>query len=374
MPDGHFHYIPLISLVADWGRGSGTPAEMILRNVCEWAVVGGFPVGAFVKSSGEKVMPLDLLTATRALTGNGQATIGDLTVHIDPRVAWQLLSSVLITENAALQFCEHTGTLPPPSLLRGFKRLVKKLGSRTRLDPLECPAAHEHAARQLAFCQAAAGLNTLREYILGLEGEPTRFGPRRTDDLPDSLEFWSPKWKKMRDHTDEYVRRCGDQALQKELEALEREWEQFVVEPSRRAESASEERGDTVGNVTPMEVSAKPAASDQPSQREPRLRIWKSTRCVELDKVTLILTPRSFEFLRVLMEGAAKSTIPVFKEHLEKLVTGDSIKLVGQAIYALKQELIRAGVKADCAESLIENIRGVGYRLILSATDIRIEE
>jgi DNA-binding winged helix-turn-helix (wHTH) protein len=109
---------------------------------------------------------------------------------------------------------------------------------------------------------------------------------------------------------------------------------------------------------------------------EPRLRIVKAARRARFDGSDLNLSPRSFNLLMILAEGVIQGAAPVEKRLLEnKLLAGTfSEKAVCQAINRLKRQMKSSGVERENAQSLIENIRAVGYRLRLSASDIQVDD
>jgi DNA-binding response OmpR family regulator len=118
------------------------------------------------------------------------------------------------------------------------------------------------------------------------------------------------------------------------------------------------------------------AASRQASLPEPHLQIAKAARRARLDGFHLKLTPRSFDLLLILAEGAIQGAVPVSLQYLlELLLHGNfSDKALGQAIHKLKFELTKSGVSCGRVQSMIENVRAVGYRLQLSTSDVRIDD
>ena len=161
MPGRSFPIYPVDGTRARMGAESGTPPEMVLRRLCDWAVAGGFPDGAFVTSVGERISPLDLLTAVRVVIGNGQATIGNSIIYMSPPMAGHQLAGAPLTAHNVLKFCAHTNTLPPPSVLGRLKRFLAARDRGKHVVPPECSDADEHAARQYAYRDAIDGLNTL---------------------------------------------------------------------------------------------------------------------------------------------------------------------------------------------------------------------
>jgi hypothetical protein len=379
MPDGHSRYIQLMALAGEWAQESGTPPEMVLRRLCEWAVAGGFPDGAFVTSAGERISPLDLLTAVRVVIGNGQATIGNCIIYMAPSMAGHQLAGALLTVNNVLKFCAHTNTLPPPSVLGRLKRFLAARDRGKRVAPPECSDADEHAARQCAYRGAIGGLNSLRKIISRLKGENPRYGPRYAGDETVDFDYWGSKWTETRDRVQEDIRRCSDSVLQKDLDTLDLEWREFVTSTSAQAEASAKER--RVGTIrAPLRQSpatrGEIAANNEPTCKEPRLRIVKAARRARFDSSDLKLSPRSFNLLIILAEEAIQGAVPVETRILEnKLLAGNFYeKAIGQAIDRLKREMNSSGVERENAQSLIENIRAVGYRLRLSASDIQIDD
>ena len=122
--------------------------------------------------------------------------------------------------------------------------------------------------------------------------------------------------------------------------------------------------------VSAFSDSVAPAGVPSP---EPRLRITRPGRRARFDGTDLRLTPRSFDLLVILAEGMLQSAAPVGKRHLEdRLLVGNfSEKAIGQAVNRLKSELMKSGVCRENARSFIENVRAVGYRLLLPTSDIR---
>lgn len=109
---------------------------------------------------------------------------------------------------------------------------------------------------------------------------------------------------------------------------------------------------------------------------EPPLQIARAARRARLYGRDLNLTPRSFDLLVLLAEGAIQGAVPVPKRNLEgRLLPKDfSDKALGQMVNRLKNEMIKSGIDRESAQSLIANIRAVGYCLTLSSSDIRIED
>ncbi|MDB5407741.1 MAG: hypothetical protein JWL84_2653 [Rhodospirillales bacterium] len=374
MPDGRSKYIELLNLAAEWAEESGAPMNMVLRHLCEWAVAGGFPEGAFMISTGDEIPPLDVLTAFRLVAGNGRANIAGYTAHKDPAVEIELLRRVLVPTQAVLDFCERTSTRPPASLRQRFGWLFARRDRRKNLAPPECPGVEEHVVRHFARRNAAFGVDSLRAMLADLTGKSGRPRSRRVREESSDPGYLESKWADRHQSIQEDIRRCGDEQLQQDLDALQIAWQMFVAE-QHSAQAQAAEQARVVAEAVPLsDAIVEVAAIDQPAAMEPRLRIWNSTRCVRLDGAEVILTRRSFKLLRVMTEAAVESAMLVSIGVLESLVDGSGDKAVAQAVYVLKQELIRGGVAPDCARTLTENFRGTGYRLTLPASDIQIDD
>ena len=112
------------------------------------------------------------------------------------------------------------------------------------------------------------------------------------------------------------------------------------------------------------------------SLSEAKLHILKATRRARFDSCDFKLTPKSFNLLAILAEAARQGVALVRHDQLENKLFeyNKNEKAVGQAIFKLRSELTKSGVRAEKASSLIENVRAQGYRLSLSASDIRIDE
>jgi hypothetical protein len=60
-------YVHFLALPAAWAEQAGMPKEMVLRHLCDWAIGGGFPPGAFVYPSAAPVEPFDIYMSGRAM-------------------------------------------------------------------------------------------------------------------------------------------------------------------------------------------------------------------------------------------------------------------------------------------------------------------
>src|SRR5262245_38987951 len=139
MPEGRTAFIPFLTLAAEWAEVSGQPPPLALRNMCEWTVVGAFPTGTLIMPSGENVRPLSVYEAFLATTNQGNVHIGGWTRIWTDTDALDHLNQVLVSEEGLQGFCEKTNTLPPPSILGGWKRSWLLMRHQSHLAPPSCP-------------------------------------------------------------------------------------------------------------------------------------------------------------------------------------------------------------------------------------------
>jgi hypothetical protein len=59
--------VHFLALPAAWAEQAGMPKEMVLRHLCDWAIGGGFPPGAFVYPSAAPIEPFDIYMSGRAM-------------------------------------------------------------------------------------------------------------------------------------------------------------------------------------------------------------------------------------------------------------------------------------------------------------------
>ena len=257
-------YIPFMSLPLEWAAESGLPPEMALRRLCEWTVAGAFPDGALVTAVGSEVKPLAVFEAFQALANQGTAHVGRWSRYIDPAEAFERLNRILVTKESVLRFCENTDTQPPPSILSGIKRAWALRKSQKSLGPPPCPDAMRCANAQSAREHAVGLMNTMRHTLDGLQGKPTRYGPRRIPDEPVDVEYWNAKWAGMRTNVQKELSSSGDADLQRRFESLEAEWTSFIEQETVKSAAPATEPD------TQQEPAVPP--SDRAPQRKPRGR------------------------------------------------------------------------------------------------------
>src|SRR5229473_8363907 len=145
-------YTQLRRLALEWAVDAQVPPEMVLRNICEWAAAGAFPEKSLVDSIGKKISALNIYMSFRAaIEPNGLLTgisVGDTTYH-EHGSEWgpPVIAAALVSSEGVLAFCEHTNTLPPPSMLGGIRRAWAKLKQQKSVSPPPCPDAEDHAVK-----------------------------------------------------------------------------------------------------------------------------------------------------------------------------------------------------------------------------------
>ena len=258
-------YIPFMKLPLDWAAASGLPPQMALRRLCEWTVAGAFPDGALVTAVGSEVKPLAVFVAFQALANQGAVHIGRWGWHIDPAEALDRLNGIILTKESVLRFCENTNTHPPPSVLSGIRRAWALRNDQKSLAPPACPDAVRCATAQSACDHAIASMNTMRSTLDGLQGKPTRFGPRRVPGEPTNVEYWNAKWAEMRSNVQKELSFADDADLQLRLDSLEAEWTSFIAqEAANNADHATDPQ-------TQQDLVASPSER-APPQRKSRGR------------------------------------------------------------------------------------------------------
>jgi DNA-binding winged helix-turn-helix (wHTH) protein len=366
------NYIPLLTLPVEWGTAAGMPKEMVLRRLCEWAVVGAFPRGAFVTSTGDQIDPFDIYMSFRAgATDEKTVTLGDRTMFGRRP---EILMNVLVAVEDVLVFCEKTKTIPPPFLHSRFSRFLAQLHGGKHLAPPPCPNAENHATRIDARNSAIGWMNRLRDILAGLQGKPrSGFGPRRQDNEPIDFTYWGGKWAETRAYAQNNIERSGEGELQQTLNTLDAEWTAFVsAELSTAGRAAPIE--DTDQRTRKAETTK--AISQNRALSGPRLSIAKRARLGVFDGHSLKLSRRSFDLLLMLAQGGGNASAPVLKRDIEKQLFSahSGEKAVSQALHRLKRELKKSGVGHPTVDSLIENIRATGYRLTIARSEIKVDE
>ena len=238
MADEAAGYIHLLDLAVDWANAGGLPKEMVLRRLCEWAVMGAFPPGALVDRFGNKIAPLEMLKDFRAaMIDGGSVTLGGWTMCIDPSEALSRLCEIRVVVNDVHVFCERVNTPPPPLMIGGIRRFWVARGGKS-LAPPACPAADEEADRQESRRCAEILLNSLRNKLHGLKGKPSITGSHRTGPKePINFNFWGADWAEARALVMRSIERAGDDddELRCRLDELDAEWVAFVQAQARSA-------------------------------------------------------------------------------------------------------------------------------------------
>ena len=237
MADEAAGYIHLLKLAVDWANAGSLPKEMVLRRLCEWAVVGAFPRGALVDRFGTEIAPLEMFKDFKALTNSGNVSIGGWGMHIDPAEALHRFEEIRVAANDLRAFCDGTNTILPPLLFSGFRRLWAGTGGKN-VAPPACPGADEEADRQHARGHAEGWMNTLRRKMNSLQGKPADSSPPLRPHRPGeeiSFNYVGSEWGHTRAMALCEIRRAGDDdgALGQRLDQLDTEWVAFVEAEAR---------------------------------------------------------------------------------------------------------------------------------------------
>lgn len=230
---GALPHTQLLTLAEAWASEAGVPPEMVLRNLCDWSMVGAFPDDALVTATGDRVDPFDIFMSRKAMSaGLGGVQLDGTETH-NPQWGASLLESVIVSEIGVRAFCERTKTVTPSIRARSFRRLIG-VALGWHIAPPPCPDAEEHAAKHQARNSALADIGSLRAILAGLRGQPTRFGPRRTGDGEIDLGHCEKQWNSRKDHALSGIRRCGDAHLEQAVESLDSEWAALLAAEAQK--------------------------------------------------------------------------------------------------------------------------------------------
>ncbi len=121
----------------------------------------------------------------------------------------------------------------------------------------------------------------------------------------------------------------------------------------------------TIGNVELIEIEISTVGG---------LHVYKSLRQARLGTVTFKLGTNISLFL-TLVDGAksGRTLEPVEELKQKHFSASTDPKVVGQGIFKIRQQMIRAGVNKETADNLITNETG-GYRLNMPSAEITIED
>ena len=130
------------------------------------------------------------------------------------------------------------------------------------------------------------------------------------------------------------------------------------------------------GNVVITGIQVLRLTAQAPAQplSGPRLRINLTARQAQLDGIELNLKHLSFRLLVMLAKQAAKGAYVVSKQAIESELFATRIdeRTVARAMWRMKQELAEAGLEPNKLEEMIQNQRGLGYRLMMEPVEIQI--
>jgi hypothetical protein len=88
---------------------------MILKHLCDWAMIGAFSDGALVTANGVEIDPFNVFMSRKACYSASDGVELDGYITHNPHWGPGLLSSVLLTESGIWAFCKQVNTPPQPS-------------------------------------------------------------------------------------------------------------------------------------------------------------------------------------------------------------------------------------------------------------------
>jgi DNA-binding winged helix-turn-helix (wHTH) protein len=356
MIDASINYLHLVAVAREWGQRAGAPPEMVLRRICEWAVVGAFPEGALVNSAGLTLPPYHLYMSARAMTecsvfAHG-IRIGARTIY-DPNWGVDVVARTIVTARDLHTFCERTNTLPPDALLSRLDRLKHRLVPKKGLVPPPCPNAEATVIQHLDREDALGALENLRRVVRSARGEPDRFRFQPDADHPVDVHWWSESWERDHKRARECMARYRDPWLQQALIEVERDWKSLLSSIAVRSEpEADGSSADTV-----------------------RMRIRRGQRAVVFEGTELSVPDVPLKVLCLLAERAGRY---VSNHEIERHLWGDSLSKVRRdtrdVIRDLRGSIAAGGLDGLEVRELVQSRTNQGYRLNLVREQIAIED
>lgn len=356
-------YIPFLQLPIEWSQAGGIPPEMALRNLCEWTVAGAFPSDALITRDGTPVQPLKVFEAFLAVSNNGSVYINGCSWRLEPYEAKSRLAGIIVESNDVAAFCAATHTLPPYSLLSGFRRIWSALRTKQHLAPPNCSYAMAHAVALHATESAHAILNSAERVIDTLEGRSNPFSVRLPENEPVDLNFWNAQWADYVEMAKKEIATSGQPTLTTRLAELEGKF--------RDAVAKLEQLGRIVSS--PSEASTDAGKSLNISQ----LTIYLSSRTIVLSGREFLLPEQPFKLLCILAENGKKPG-PGFVSNqvIEDRLWGSKLSDISRSVRDVVRDLrsILIDRSADTQQpNIVETRKGFGYRLTLSADDIEFK-
>ncbi|KAA2237081.1 winged helix-turn-helix domain-containing protein [Salinarimonas soli] len=358
--DTNSAFVPLVACAALWAQRSGMPPKMVLRRVCEWAMVGAFPDKAFVDPGGLTIEPFDIYMAARVLTeGNplfSTISLGGWTLSgrsYDP----VLLEKVQLSVGDVLRFCDQLNVYPPDPLLTRFQRFEMRFVLRKALVPPPCPHADAHAVQHMKRSSATGSVNRLRDILEGIKGNRRVRSPYvRVVTEPFHAEEWSKIWCDELAETQATVQAHGDETHAKALEDLVAQWDAFLR----------------------FETMACASISVAPTGPDVRVRLSTSSTSVTVDGTKLQLPEKPFRLLLALARRAERDDNFVSHQALADQLWGSSAHQVSRhlrdVVRDLRGHLTSAGLDQAKVQQLVQTGPTQGYRLNVPRDQIRIEE
>jgi DNA-binding winged helix-turn-helix (wHTH) protein len=353
--------VSLLALPLPWSAQSGLPKETVLRRLCEWAICGGFPEGAFRDVHDNQIRPFDIYMSHRAILEtslfSSGVRLGGSTIF---NSGWgpEVLQGVLVRSGDLEFFSEKTDTEPIWETRAGVFSFLKRprLAARAHLAPPPCPDAEAFAIRFDAKQSADATMNTMKGNLNRLSGKDQRWKRVMGNVEERSIDFdkWNLRWASDVKSVLGYLELAPDSDLKERLQRLDSEWETFRKEN-------------------------EPAASRTPSaaaEAHVQLRIFPTEQRIILHGRETYLPEKQFKLLCCLAEAALTARSVVANRKIENRIWGEETsniyRTVGDVVRDLRNTLKAADHSRDPTE-LIKNRPGQGYSLNLPASAIVIE-
>lgn len=160
-------YFSLRSLALEWAKTAGQPPKLVLRNLCDWIMVGKFPEGSVLTANYEPVDPERIYLAGRGNINEGRTVnIGGFFTVTPSEGDLMMLLGVVISEPGLRAFCDATATGLPPSLrVRPFLSWPRARSDNTA--PPSCPDVEDRAAQIIGNRHAQELLRELQRLLAG---------------------------------------------------------------------------------------------------------------------------------------------------------------------------------------------------------------
>lgn len=341
--------IPLLNLPKPWALQSGLTPETVLRRLCEWAMVGGFPENAFRDAHDRTIDTYNIYTSYRDLISDNTFPFGSASIQADR--AADFLARVLLLSSGLIAFCDKTDTQPFWEQRKGVLHFLTPRRVWTHLAPPPCEEAETHARRREAADTAEGLMNTMERNFVRLRGEDEAHNRllKSIGEVAGPIDFkqWGDAWDRDKRTVQRTLERWPDVQLASRLERLDEEWTMF-----RRSNEAG-----ALSTTPPV-----------------RLRLLPRDHTVIIRGVTRIMPEKQFKLLECLAEAAVEGK-HAKKAIIEKRVWGSDLSKLVREVSDLVRDLretLSQVADGDLADS-INNVARVGYILDVPAVDIVIE-